>query len=177
MKKMLRIIGFTLVESIGLSVWLILTSMARYVAAVVLFLFLLVEHVLNINTVLDRNLFNLDRIKGIFGFTVTETVAWVGWLLLMPVNPLLAFVFLTTVLLIEHNQADNTLLRKPFWHGLLRRKALGHTLVESTGCTAWLLLVNAGAPVLGFIVLFTGIFIHHLIAVAMGQKALREVRA
>lgn len=171
MKKILRILGFTLVESVGLSVWLALAAV-NYMAALVLFLFLLVEHVLNLNTVMNRKLLNLDRIKGIIGFSLTETAAWVGWLLLNAVSGILAFAYLTVVLLIEHNQADNTLLKKPFFSRLLSLKPLGHTLVESVGCSVWLALVTTGQPIVGFVVLFTAILIHHIIAVEKGQKAL-----
>lgn len=172
MKDFLRIVGFTLVETVGLSLWLALTAVSYLASVGVLFAFLFVEHVLNINTTLNRRLLDLDRVRGILGFTTTETVAWVVWLLLIPFDPILAATVLAGLLLVEHNQADNTLLLKPFFGGLLRTKALGHTLIEVVGCTGWLTLVRQGNLALGVGVLFAGLLLHHALAVRQGRKAL-----
>lgn len=173
MNQTLRILGFTAVETITLSVWLALAQTSgSYVAAGVLFIGLLIEHILNVNTVLKQNYLQIDgtRILGIVGFTITETATWIGWLALLKVNPFLAFGVLTVGLLIEHNQTDNVIRRKNFFGNLLNLKALGHTLVESVGGSVWFRLVQSASPIFAVIVLFVTSLVHHIIAVANGQE-------
>jgi hypothetical protein len=174
MKTLLRILGFTAVETAGLSLWLALAHGASYVAAAVLFAFLLVEHILNVNTALKAPLGNLDRLGGILGFTAVETAAWVAWLAVVPGSPSLAAVILAALLLLEHNITDNVVLKRSFFTKLLDTYNLGHTLVEVTGAAAWFMLVKSGHPVAGVATLFGALFLHHSIAIALAQKAVEE---
>jgi len=168
-RDLLRIGLFTAVETIGLALWLKQTVSAPVLAALILFGFLAVEHVLNINTILAKPLFLLNKIKGILGFTFTETIAWILWLMAHSINPILAFVVLTIGLLVEHNQADNTARGRNFFGDQFNFRPLVHTLVEVVGGTAWLMLASTGHVVESIIVLFVALFIHHVQAARLGR--------
>lgn len=62
--KLLEILVFTLQETIGLVLWLILAGLpfsGHYVAVVVLFLFLFFEHIWAFNTGAGRKFFSIPK--------------------------------------------------------------------------------------------------------------------
>src|SRR2546428_5292073 len=83
-------------------------------AAVVLAVFLLVEHII---TQLDATgrFASGKQLVHILPFTSLESVIWVVWLVLIPVNGILAFTFFLLALFVEHHIADNLTTRLSFF--------------------------------------------------------------
>lgn len=176
---------FTVIEVITLAVWLALVRSAlavyRRVAAVVLFIGLVLEHILQFNTARGRRLldglvpldFSRLPIKGILGFSAVETAIWIAWLALsMAAGNVVGFVFLFTTLIAKHAIADNVIAGRPFlaFRYLANGSIVTASFFEAIGGQAWLINVLAGNVVQGVVILAIFSFIEHLILILLAQR-------
>jgi len=175
------LILFTLIEDTALIVWLVLVRSGRRVgglATLVVGFFL--EHVIAYNVKRRTGLFRLDVPKGlILVNAVFETFfVWALWLLLWekyPISihgygiPLFAILYVYPALVIEHSMTDAIFKKKPILKNLWNPKTIGFSLIEGSGCNGWLLLVGAGQPVLGAVVLVVFQYLEHHMAIELGR--------
>jgi hypothetical protein len=75
-------------------------------AAIILGVFLLVEHIITQVDATGRFVSGKQLVE-ILTFSSLESVIWVVWLALIPVNGILAFTFFLVALFVEHHIADN----------------------------------------------------------------------
>ncbi|OLE71800.1 hypothetical protein AUF78_00470 [archaeon 13_1_20CM_2_51_12] len=127
-------------------------------AAVVLAVFLLVEHII---TQLDATgrFASGKQLVEILTFSSLESVIWVVWLVLIPVNGILAFTFFLVALFVEHHIADNV------------KKGLSFFKLSSTGPVFTGLLVLTISEVIGAVVWVGN---QNLLAVLVGGSLLEH---
>lgn len=134
-------------------------------AGVILGIFLLVEHI--ITQVDQTGKFSAGAFVQIFVFSAIEVVIWIVWLLLIPVNGIVAFLFFFVSLFVEHQIADN--VKKGL--GFLHFSSLGSrvfqgliifTIAEVVGAVVWV----AAASILALAI---GSVVEHYIARNVGQ--------
>src|SRR3989454_11290874 len=138
---------------------------ARF-ASIFLGFFLLMEHIIAQMDQTGRGISGREFTE-ILSFTSLEAVIWTVWLLLIPVNGVLAIVFFLGSLFVEHQITDNVKKGLPFLHfaRLGSRLATGlliFTVFEVVGAVVWLALSSA-------IPLAIGSTIEHYIARNVGQ--------
>ncbi|HEY4657036.1 MAG TPA: hypothetical protein VIH34_00965 [Candidatus Bathyarchaeia archaeon] len=134
-------------------------------AGVILGIFLLVEHV--ITQVDQTGKFSAREFAQIFVFSVIEVLIWIVWLVLIPINGIIAFVFFFGSLFVEHQIADNVKKGLGFLHFSSRgsRVFLGlivFTIAEVVGAVVWV----AAASILALAI---GSIVEHYIARNVGQ--------
>jgi len=174
MKKVLSIAGFTVVEVVGLVVWLLLALGGRpVVGLVVLFAVLSLEHIITFFVVQgDVKRRPALPLVPIVGFSVIETLIWGAWLLEVQIGYAgFATAFLLVALLVEHTLSDNVFRNMPIFSKWVEVKTVGFTFIEVGAASAWLLLHLGGQPIYGAIVLLTGSFMEHQIAVAIARRS------
>jgi len=150
----LLMVGFTLVETVTLGLWLTLVqsepviSAASAVGLGVLTLGLVLEHVLTDATV---NGLSVDVVPGgqVLGVSVVEALLWVVWLgvaeRLGGVDGILIAGALLSVLLIpQHTVEDNVLRGTDPFESVVELGTAGFSVIEAVGATVWLLLVFEG---------------------------------
>ena len=170
MTRAIGVVVFTVIEVAALAGWLVLVD--RGLAAVgigVLFVGLVVEHIITDLVIHARRRVNGDKlpILEIVAFSGLETAIWAAWLLLWTfVDPIGATIFLTAALLIEHTVSKSVHERRGLLDRLIDVVTLPHTVVEVIACTAWLLLVRTGQPLIAIAVLLVGSLVEHTIAVS-----------
>ena len=170
MRPTIGVVIFTIVEVASLAGWLVLVD--RGLAGVgigVLFVGLVVEHVITDNVLHSRSLLSLASVPilEVVAFSGLETAIWAGWLVLWTlISPIAATIFLILALLIEHTISRNVHLRLGLFKRLIELETLPHTVVEVIACTAWLLLVRTGQPLIAIAVLLVGSLVEHTIAVS-----------
>jgi len=147
----LLMVGFTLVETLTLGLWLTLVagepviSAASAVGVGVLTLGLVFEHVLTDATV---NGLSVDVLPGrqVLGISIAESLLWVLWLgvaeQLGGVDGILVAGVLLTVLLVpQHTVEDNVLRGADPFESVVDFGTVGFSVVEAVGATVWLVLV------------------------------------
>lgn len=158
----LLMVGFTLVETLALGLWLTLVAGAPVISAAsavglaVLTLGLVVEHVLTDATV---NGFAVDIVPGrqVLAVSLSEALLWVLWLgvaeRLGGVDGILVAGALFAVLLVpQHTVEDNVVRGEPPFESVVDLCTVEFSVVEAVGATVWLLLVSEGeqfGPLLG----------------------------
>jgi hypothetical protein len=134
-------------------------------SGIILGTFLLVEHI--ITQVDQTGRFSAREFVQIFVFSAIEVVIWIIWLLLIPINGIVAFLFFFGSLFVEHQIADN--VKKGL--GFLHFSSLGSrvfqglivfTIAEVVGAVMWV----AAASILALAI---GSVIEHYIACNVGQ--------
>jgi hypothetical protein len=182
MRDQLRIAVFTIVEGATLVIWLALVRSAAGIYQVttgslvagiaVLIVGFTIEHIIAYNVIHNRGLLDLQGVPVGQKFIVSliETVVWAVWLVLADLNMILAAVFLTISLIIEHTLSDNVFKGRDIFSKLLDARTIGFSLVEVIGAAIWLALVQADMSVVGIAILLIASFIEHLLAVALARK-------
>lgn len=170
---------FTVIEVVTLVVWLALARSAqaafRRIAAGVLFVGLVLEHIVQYNTAKGRDLLNLTRLPlaGILGFSGVETIIWVLWLpISLAAGNLVGFLTIAALLVAKHAIADNVIAGRPF---LGFRYAANGSIVtasalEAVGAQVWLINVLAGDIVRGIVFLSAFSFAEHLILILLARR-------
>jgi hypothetical protein len=127
-------------------------------AAVILGVFLLVEH---ITTQVDATgrLASGKQLVEILTFSSLESAIWVVWLMLIPLNGILAFTFFVVALFVEHHIADNV------------KKGLSFFKLSSTRFVFVGLLVLTISEVIGAVVWIGN---QNLLAVLVGGSLLEH---
>lgn len=135
-------------------------------AAIVLAAFLLVEHIITQMDATGRFVSGKQFVE-ILTFSSLESAIWAVWLMLIPVNGIVAFTFFLVALFVEHHIADNV------------KKGLSFFKLSSTGPVFTGLLVLTISEVIGAVVwvgnqnllavLAAGSLIEHYIARNVGQ--------
>jgi hypothetical protein len=133
-------------------------------AAIVLAVFLLVEHIITQVDATGRA--SGKQLVEILTFSSLESVIWVVWLLLIPVNGILAFTFFLVLLFVEHHIADNVKKGLSFFKLSSTRPVfiglLVLTISEVVGAVVWIGNQNLLA------VLIVGSLLEHYIARNVG---------
>ena len=134
-------------------------------AAIVLAVFLLVEHIITQVDATGRFASGKQLVE-ILTFSSLESVIWVVWLVLIPVNGILAITFFLVALFVEHHIADNVKKRLSFFKLSSTRPVfiglLVLTISEVTGAVVWIGNQNLLA------VLVVGSLLEHYIARNVG---------
>ncbi|TMI08456.1 hypothetical protein E6H34_04220 [Candidatus Bathyarchaeota archaeon] len=134
-------------------------------AAIVLAVFLLVEHIITQVDATGRFASGKQLVE-ILTFSSLESVIWVVWLVLIPVNGILAFIFFLVALFVEHHIADNVKKGLSFFKLSSTRPVfiglLVLTISEVVGAVVWIAAQNLLA------VLVAGSLIEHYIARNVG---------
>lgn len=143
---------------------------ARF-ASIFLGFFLLMEHIIAQMDQTGRVISGRELTE-ILGFTSLEVVIWAVWLLLIPVNGILAFVFFLGSLFVEHQITDNVKKGLPFLHfaradGRIFRGLVLFTIFEVLGAVVW---VARGV----LISLAVGSTLEHYVARNVGQVMERD---
>ena len=147
----LLMVGFTLVETLALGLWLTLVesepviSAASAVGLGVLTVGLVLEHVLTDATI---NGLSVDVLpdRQILAVSVSEALLWVLWLGIAERiggvdGVLIAGALFALLLVPQHTIEDNVLRGAGPFASLVDLGTLGFSVVEAVGATVWLLLV------------------------------------
>jgi len=157
----LLMVGFTLVETLALGLWLTLVRGAPLISAAsavglgVLTVGLVLEHVLTDAAVNGLSTSVLPD-RQVVAVSVSEALLWVLWLgvaeRLGGVDGILVAGVLLAVLLVpQHTVEDNVLRRVGPFQSLIDLGTTGFSLVEAIGATVWLLLAFEGAQFSGLL--------------------------
>jgi hypothetical protein len=185
----LVIVVFTGIEIVGLIEWLALSKGGNPItvlgqsypilhlgaissrvgmtgfAAIILAVVLLVEHIITQVDATGRFASGKQLVE-ILTFSSLESVIWVVWLVLIPVNGILAFAFFLVALFVEHHIADNVKKGLSFFKlsstGPVFRGLLILTLSEVIGAVVWIGNQNLLAVLVG------GSLLEHYIARNVG---------
>ncbi len=163
------ILVFTVIETVGVAVWLALIGAGHPIIALgVLLAGFVLEHIASSNVKRGRALLRLPSFAlylRLLLIAAVETATWAGWLALTDVVQVLAVIVLFAGLLVGHVFELNTLNEQPLRSQFLfrARQALVITGVETLTAIAWLAL-TVTAPVLAPVVLFGGLFGEHVLS-------------
>jgi len=134
-------------------------------AAIVLAVFLLVEHIITQADATGRFISGKQFVE-ILTFSSLESAIWVVWLKLIPVNGILAITFFLLALFVEHHIADNVKKGLSFFKlsstRLVFTGLLVLTISEVVGAVVWVADQNLLA------VLIVGSLLEHYIARNVG---------
>ncbi len=135
-------------------------------AGILLGLFLLVEHVITQADQTGR-LSSAREFAEVLGFTTIEVFIWIIWLLLIPINGLLAFAFFLAALFLEHQIADNVKKGLGFLHfsspgSRVFQGLVIFSIAEVLGAVVWVAAASVVALAIGSVV-------EHYIARNVGQ--------
>lgn len=135
-------------------------------SAIFLGFFLLVEHLIAQTDQTGRIVGGKEFVE-IFGFTTLESLIWTVWLILIPVNGAVAFLFFLGSLFVEHQITDNVKKGLPYIHFARAnsRVFLGLVLItvfEVVGAATWVALAMV-------IALAIGSTLEHYVARNLGQ--------
>lgn len=124
-------------------------------AGVILGIFLLVEHI--ITQVDQTGRLSVKEFAQIFVFSAIEVVIWIVWLLLIPVNGIVAFVFFFGSLFVEHQIADNVKKGLGFLHfsslgSRVFQGLITFTIAEVVGAVVWVAAASIVALAIGSVV-------------------------
>jgi len=173
---------FTAIEVITLVVWLVIALAATDVfssilAAVVLIAGFTVEHIISYNVINRRRLLDLHGVpiaqKAVV--SVIETIIWILWLALAGTDAfdasdaLIAAAVLAGLLIIEHTLSDNVFKNRRLFERIADKRTIVFSIIESSGATIWLVLVQTDLGILGIVILAAASFIEHTMAVALGR--------
>jgi len=173
---------FTAIEVITLVVWLVIALAATDVfssilAAVVLIAGFTVEHIISYNVINRRRLLDLHGVpiaqKAVV--SVIETIIWILWLALAGTDAfdasdaLIAAAVLAGLLIIEHTLSDNVFKNRRLFERIADKRTIVFSIIESSGATIWLVLVQTDLGILGIVILAAASFIEHIMAVALGR--------
>jgi len=150
----LLMVGFTLVETLALGLWLTLVEGAPLISAAsavglgVLTIGLVLEHVLTDATINGLSASVLPG-KQVLAVSLSEGLLWVLWLGVAErvggVDGVLAAGVLFAVLLIpQHTVEDNVLRGAAPFESVVDLGTVGFSVVEAVGATVWLLLAFEG---------------------------------
>lgn len=192
----LLMVGFTLVETLALGLWLTLVQGAPLISAAsavglgVLTAGLVLEHVLTDATVNGLSASVLPD-RQVVAMSLSESLLWVLWLgvaeRLGGVDGILVAGVLLAVLLVpQHTVEDNVLRGVGPFQSVVDLGTAGFSLVEAVGATVWLLLVFEAAQfsgllatlglggvdpsAIGLAALAVILFIEHDIGVALARQ-------
>lgn len=173
--KKIGILIFTVIEVVGLAVWLALAHGGfAILAPAVLAAFLILEHIVTYNVIRGLTLTSFGLhvpIREIVVFSVIEAVIWVIWLILADgAGVIYAMPFLFGAFVIEHTISDNVFRHEGFLSAIVRQEVIIFSVVEVIAATVWLHLVRDGFIYHGIVVLFVGSLIEHIMAVKVGQR-------
>ncbi|MBX0303263.1 hypothetical protein [Haloarcula salinisoli] len=157
----LLMVGFTLVQTLALGLWLTLVADAPLISAAsavglgVLTLGLVLEHVLTDATINGVSVSALPG-KQTFAVSGSEALLWVLWLgvaqRLGGVDGILVAGALLAVLLMpQHTVEDNVLRGVAPFETVMDLGTAGFSVVEAVGATVWLLLVFEGQQFSGLL--------------------------
>ncbi|MBX0285259.1 hypothetical protein EGH22_02890 [Halomicroarcula sp. F28] len=157
----LLMVGFTLVQTLALGLWLTLVADAPLISAAsavglgVLTLGLVLEHVLTDATINGVSVSALPG-KQAFAVSGSEALLWVLWLgvaqRLGGVDGILVAGALLAVLLMpQHTVEDNVLRGVAPFETVIDLGTAGFSVVEAVGATVWLLLVFEGQQFSGLL--------------------------
>lgn len=168
---------FTVVEVVTLAVWFALARAGRRVAAVVLFVGLLLEHIIQYNVAHGRELLDLSRLplRGLVLFTSIETVVWVAWLAISAAaGPAVGLVFIIVLLVGKHAVSDNVIRgRPPFaFRYFSNGSIVTASVLEGAGAQLWLANVLAGSVLQGILILAVFSFLEHTILTMLARREL-----
>lgn len=173
---------FTAIEVITLVVWLVIALAATDVfssilAAVVLIAGFTVEHIISYNVINRRRLLDLHGVpiaqKAVV--SVIETIIWILWLALAGTDAfdasdaLIAAAVLAGLLIIEHTLSDNVFKNRRLFERIADKRTIVFSIIESSGATIWLVLVQTDLGILGIVILAAASFIEHTMALALGR--------
>lgn len=173
---------FTVIEVVTLVVWLVIALAATDVfssilAAVVLIAGFTVEHIISYNVINRRRLLDLHGVpiaqKAVV--SVIETIIWILWLALAGTDAfdasdaLIAAAVLAGLLIIEHTLSDNVFKNRRLFERIADKRTIVFSIIESSGATIWLVLVQTDLGILGIVILAAASFIEHTMAVALGR--------
>ena len=157
----------TAVEIVGLVRWLELQSGGELLlAAGTLLIFLLLEHIISQIDQTGKIISGLELLE-VAGFSIIEVVVRIVWLLLIPINGILALVFFLGALFVEHQITDNVKKRLGFFHfsspdSLVFLGLVIFTISEVVGASLWL---SQGS----LVALIVGSTVEHYVARNVGQ--------
>ena len=143
----IKILIFSAIETIALAAWLGLQNQVL-LALAILTAGLTLEHWISYNTAHRRALLATTGLP--FGkillFSIFETGWWAIWLSLAgSLGLAAAALFLSLILIVQHNIEFNVVEGEGFLHKLLSRRSVGISLIEGLGGTAWLVLARRAA--------------------------------
>ena len=177
MADKLKVLGrtavFTAIETAAIAIWRALLRVSRALAAGVLGVGFLLEHIVSYNFRNGRKALKIVGLpfKALVGIAGFETVVWIAWWIIAAYNPYLAAAVLYVGLLVGHAPELNVMRGFPpfykFWDRV--EESLDITAIETGTGVAWRALVLAGQPVDAIIVLFAGLYVEHLVS---GRKQL-----
>jgi hypothetical protein len=135
-------------------------------SAIFLGTFLLIEHLIAQTDQTGRIVRGREFVE-ILGFTILESLIWTVWLILIPVNGVVAFLFFLGSLFVEHQITDNVKKGLPYLHfaRASTRVFLGLVLItifEVVGAVIWVSMATV-------IALAIGSTIEHYVARNLGQ--------
>lgn len=168
---MTRTLAVTLIESLGLIIWLALAQGAGTVlgAIVVLAGFLTLEHAVAYNNLHGRSLFSFHRLplKRLGIVSISEAIIWAIWLVLAGTMTYSygvgAAVVLAALLIIQHNLEFNVVEGQGLLKNVAASRSVGISVIEAVTGAVWLALVATGNPISAVIVLVVGLQIEHVI--------------
>ncbi len=173
---------FTAIEVITLVVWLVIALavtdvFSSILAAVVLIAGFTVEHIISYNVINRRRILDLHGVpiaqKAVV--SVIETIIWILWLALAGTDAfdasdaLIAAAVLAGLLIIEHTLSDNVFKNRRLFERIADKRTIVFSIIESSGATIWLVLVQTDLGILGIVILAAASFIEHTMAVALGR--------
>lgn len=162
-KLFIGVVLFTLVEFLGVDRWEALAPTQKLLAVLVLYLGFLVEHVIS-----SRVRTGGVRLGPVVVVAVVETVTWVGWRALVPVEPIAAVVVFAVGLHVGHALESNLLagrrLLAQLGTQLIDVVNIVTTVIETVTGVLWLGLLGRGAVVVARGVLAAGLLIEHSVA-------------
>jgi len=179
------VLTVTIIEDIGLIVWLALvgtsfTVMGIPIAALILLGVLLVEH--SIMQRAENPNFTGRVFLEVFGFSVLEVVNWSVWIALLgnatslfSMNSLVAAAYFLVGFYVEHQITENVITQQPFLNfrnakGVITIGVILETLSEGIGARLWVLF---GAS--GIILLVVGSTVEHAIQYVVGRLRPQKV--
>lgn len=166
---MWRILVFTAIETAALALWLGLFLEEMALTALVILAFGLIgEHFISFAN--SKASTGSARLAQIIGVSLSEALIWAVWFFIAISSPLIAFLALVGLMLIQHLVERNLFLGKSaFDFGDITR-VINFTLIEALGATIWFILVELGMPLYGILVLAVALLVEHIIQV----KRLKE---
>ncbi len=144
MNKHVKILSFSIVETLALAAWLAILGVP---GLAILALGLTVEHWMSHNTAKDKRLFNISGVPflKIAGFSISETILWAVWLVLLnSLGFIYASILLSVYLIPQHKVELNVVENRPIFKNLLSKRTILISAIEGVGGSLWgVLALNA----------------------------------
>ncbi len=158
----------TIIETIGLVLWLNIARSGNYaLAAITLIVFISLEHTVAFNKAHSRSLFSFSNIPlgRIVISGILETIVWAIWLRMAGEGTYVAgasaALILALNLIIQHNLEFNIIEKKALFSNLLAKRSIKISIIEAATGAIWLILIPIN-PIVAVIVLLVGLQIEHL---------------